>query len=121
MIFSASSQTTDCDPSFGRQWNFTKVEAPAASTRRKLWTPKPSIMRNERGMARSDMIHMTMCIASGVSEMKSQNVSWAVAACGKPRSGSSLAAWITSGNLMASWMKNTGMLLPTRSQLPSLV
>ena len=67
------------------------------------------------------MIHMTMCMASGVSEMKSQKVSCAVAACGKPRSGSIFTAWIRSGNLMASWMKNTGMLLPTRSQLPSLV
>ena len=72
-------------------------------------------------MARSDMIHMTMCMLSGVSEMKSQKLSCAVCACGKPRSGSGLAAWIRSGNLIASWMKNTGMLLPTRSQLPSLV
>ena len=53
--------------------------------------------------------------------MKSQKVSWAVAACGKPRSGSILTACTRSGNLIASWMKNTGMLLPTRSQLPSLV
>ncbi len=72
-------------------------------------------------MARSDMIHMIMFMLSGVSEMKSQKLSWAVWACGKPRSGSCLAAWIRSGNLMASWMKKTGMLLPTMSQLPSLV
>ena len=78
-------------------------------------------MRSERGIVRSDMIHMTMCIDSGVSEMKSQKVSCAVADWGKPRSGSILTAWIRSGNLMASWMKNTGILLPTRSQLPSLV
>ena len=77
--------------------------------------------RNERGIARSDMTHMIMCMLSGVSEMKSQKLSCAVCACGKPRSGSCLAAWIRSGNLIASWMKNTGMLLPTRSQLPSLV
>ena len=86
-----------------------------------MWTPKPSIMRNERGMARSDMIHMTMCMLSGVSEMKSQKVSCAVCAWGKPRSGSGFTAWIRSGNLMASWMKKTGMLLPTRSQFPSFV
>ena len=34
-------------------------------------------------MVRSDMIHITMCIDSGVSEMKSQKVSWAVAALGE--------------------------------------
>jgi hypothetical protein len=121
LIFSASSQTTDCAPSLGRQWNLTKVESPAALTSRNVWTPKPSIIRSERGMARSLMAHMIMCMLSGVSEMKSQKVSWAVAACGNSRSGSCLAAWIRSGNLMASWMKNTGMLLPTRSKLPCWV
>ena len=45
----------------------------------------------------------------------------ALAACGKARSGSIFTAWIRSGNFIASWMKNTGMLLPTRSQLPSEV
>ena len=39
-------------------------------------------MRKERGIARSDMIHMIMCIDSGVSEIKSQKVSCAVEACG---------------------------------------
>ena len=77
--------------------------------------------RNERGIARSDMIHISMWVDSGISETKSQKLSCAVWACGNPRSGSCLAAWITSGNLIASWMKNTGMLLPTRSQLPCLV
>jgi hypothetical protein len=37
----------------------------------------PSIIRNERGMVRSDMIHRTMFMLSGKSEMKSQNVSCA--------------------------------------------
>ena len=77
--------------------------------------------RNDRGMARSDMIHISMWVDSGVSDAKSQKLSCAVCACGKPRSGSSFAAWTMSGNLIASWMKNTGMLLPTRSQLPSRV
>ena len=45
--------------------------------------PKPSIMRSERGIARSHIAHMIMCIASGISEMKSQNVSCALPACGK--------------------------------------
>ena len=62
-----------------------------------------------------------MWIASGVKETKSQKLSCADCACGKARSGSSLTACTRSGNLMASWMKNTGMLLPTMSQLPSVV
>ena len=49
-------------------------------------------MRSERGKVRSDMIHITICIDSGVSDMKSQNVSCAVADCGKPRSGSIFTA-----------------------------
>ena len=44
--------------------------------------------RNERGIARSDMIHIAMWMLSGVSEMKSQKLSCAVCACGNPRSGS---------------------------------
>ena len=64
-IFTASSHIVDCRPSSGRQWNLTKVDLPSASSRRKLCTPKPSIMRSERGMVRSDMIHMTMCIDFG--------------------------------------------------------
>ena len=77
--------------------------------------------RNDRGIARSDIVHITMCVASGISETKSQKLSCADCACGNPRSGSCLTAWTRSGNLIASWMKNTGMLLPTRSQLPSCV
>ena len=38
---------------------------------------------------------------------------------GPSESGSGFTAWTMSGNLMPSWMKNTGMLLPTRSKLPS--
>ncbi len=53
----------ELEPCTGRQWNFTKVDLPAALTSRKVWTPKPSIMRSERGMARSDIAHMTMCMA----------------------------------------------------------
>ena len=121
LIVTASSHSTDCTPSFGFQWNFTKLDFPSAVSSRKVCTPNPSMKRKERGMVRSDMIHMTMCIDSGISEMKSQKLSCAVCACGNPRSGSGFAAWIRSGNFIASWMKNTGMLLPTRSQLPCLV
>src|SRR5437762_13759569 len=53
-------------------------------------------------IVRSDMIQSAMCVLSGFSEMKSQKLSCAVCACGNPRSGSSLAAWMMSGNLIAS-------------------
>ena len=86
-----------------------------------MWTPKPSIVRYDRGMARSDMTHMSMWVDSGWSDTKSQKVSWAVWAWGISRSGSGLTAWMMSGNLIPSWMKKTGMLLPTRSQMPSSV
>ena len=72
-------------------------------------------------MARSDITQVSMCMLSGINDAKSQNVSCADAACGKPRSGSIFTEWMRSGNLMASWIKNTGMLLPTRSKLPSSV
>ena len=121
LSLSASFHTTDWRPCFGFQWNFTNVDLPAALISRNVWTPKPSMKRNERGIVRSDMIHIAMFIDSGIREIKSQKLSCAVCACGKPRSGSCLAAWMRSGNLMASWMKNTGMLLPTMSQLPSFV
>ena len=121
LILTASFQTTDCMPSLGFQWNLTNVDSSAALRKRKVWTPNPSMNRNDRGIARSDIVHITMCVASGIREMKSQKLSCADCACGKPRSGSCLTAWTTSGNLMASWMKKTGMLLPTRSQLPSRV
>ena len=62
-----------------------------------------------------------MWVDSGIRETKSQKVSWADCACGQPRSCSSLTAWTRSGNFIASWMKKTGMLLPTMSQLPSSV
>ena len=69
-------------------------------------------------MPRSDMFHIVWCCASVCNETKSQNVSCALCACGISRSGWGLPAWMTSGNLMPSWMKNTGMLLPTRSKVP---
>jgi len=52
---------------------------------------------------------------------KSQALSCAVAAWGISLSDRGLTAWIRSGNWMASWMKKTGMLLPTMSKLPSSV
>jgi hypothetical protein len=54
-----------------------------------------------------------MCIDSGVRDMKSKirAGSW------RKVTGSGLREWITSGNLIASRMKNTPRLFPTRSQL----
>ena len=39
---------------------------PSALTRRNVWTPKPSIVRYERGIARSDITHISMCGDSGM-------------------------------------------------------
>ena len=44
--------------------------------------PNPSIIRSERGMAGSDMAHISMWVDSGISDAQSQNVSWALPACG---------------------------------------
>ena len=79
-ILTASSQQVDWVPIFGRQWNLTKLASSLSFSRRKVLTPKPSIIRNERGMARSDIAHMIMWVLSGVRPMKSQNVSCALAA-----------------------------------------
>ena len=49
----------------GFQWNLTKWLLPFSLTSRKVCTPKPSMKRKDRGIVRSDMIHMTMFIASG--------------------------------------------------------
>jgi hypothetical protein len=42
-------------------------------------TPKPCIMRSCAGWPRSDITHISMCVVSGISEMKSQKVSCALA------------------------------------------
>ena len=57
------SHTVDWMPSLGRQWNFTNVLSPAVLMRRKLCTPKPSMVRRLRGRVRSLMAHITMCMA----------------------------------------------------------
>src|SRR6476660_6919532 len=53
----ASSHTRECTPSLGFQWNFTRELSPAAFTIRKVLTPKPSIIRYDLGIPRSDMFH----------------------------------------------------------------
>ncbi len=62
-----------------------------------------------------------MCADSVWSDTKSQKESWALLACGISLCGSGFTACTKSGNFTASWMKNTGMLLPTRSKFPSSV
>jgi len=57
---------------------FTKVDLPCLLIKRNVCTPNPSMNRKDRGIVRSDMIHITICIDSGVKEIKSQKLSWAV-------------------------------------------
>ena len=44
-IFTASSQTSECVPATGFQWNLQKTLSPSAFTSRNVWTPNPCIMR----------------------------------------------------------------------------
>ncbi len=62
-------------------------------------------------MPRSPKSQVTWWVDSGLSPQKSQTLS---ASC-EPVYGSRFWVWMKSGNLMASLMKNTGVLLPTRS------
>ncbi len=61
------------------------------------------------------MAQKSVCMVLGWELKKSQAESWAVAAWGISLSGLGFTEWIRSGNLMASWMKKTGMLFPTIS------
>ena len=68
-------------------------------------------------MPRSLITMVTWCSASGSSVQKSQLFS----ALRMLVRGSRFTARFRSGNFSGSRMKNTGVLLPTRSQLPSSV
>src|SRR3954454_667233 len=98
LIFSASFHTTDCIPCFGFQWNLTKVDLPSALTSRNVWTPNPSIKRNERGIVRSDMIHSAMLILSGFRQNKSQEITVGVLSLRKAAFSLFFAALTISGN-----------------------
>src|ERR1700731_1599983 len=63
------------------------------------------------------MVMVTWCSASGSNVQKSQLLS----ALRIPLRGSRLIAWLRSGKRNGSRKKNTGVLLPTMSQLPSSV
>ncbi|OLT36103.1 hypothetical protein BJF82_10965 [Kytococcus sp. CUA-901] len=67
----------ECTPARGFQWNLTSVVSPSALMRRKVCTPKPSMVRSDCGMPRSDMFQMVWCCASVWVETKSQKVSCA--------------------------------------------
>ena len=99
------------------KWNFTQVRSPAALTHWKVWEPKPSMWRSEAGMPRSPKSQVNWWVASGEWEKKSQTLS---GSC-RLVNGSYFCEWMKSGNLMPSRMKKTGVLFPTRSQLPSSV
>ncbi|MNP34231.1 hypothetical protein D3C76_1275070 [compost metagenome] len=60
---------------------------------------------------------VTWCSASGECDQKS-HIIWAFF---RLDCGWRFWVWIKSGNLSGSRMKNTGVLLPTMSQLPSSV
>ena len=68
-------------------------------------------------MPRSLMVMVTWCSASGSEVQKSQ----LLVAERRLVCGSRLTARLRSGNLCGSRRKKTGVLLPTRSQLPSSV
>ena len=69
------------------------------------------------GMPRSDIRMVTWCSDSGESDQKSHM------AVGERRLVAGWRFWVRmkSGNLSGSRTKKTGVLLPTRSQLPSSV
>ena len=54
--------------------------------------------------------HVPQCVRRGLGVQRHEipEVSCALCACGISRSGWGFAAWMMSGNLMPSWMKNTG-------------
>jgi hypothetical protein len=54
--------------------------------------PNPCIIRNDRGIARSDRIHICICVDCSCSDIKSQALSCALCACGISLWGSGLTA-----------------------------
>ncbi len=67
--------------------------------------------RYDAGMPRSPKSQVTWWVDSGDSDQKSHTLSASVL----PVYGSRFWVWMKSGNLIASRMKKTGVLLPTRS------
>ncbi len=67
--------------------------------------------RYEAGMPRSPNSQVIWWVDAGECAQKSQTLS---ASC-TPVNGSRFWEWMKSGNLIGSLMKNTGVLLPTRS------
>jgi hypothetical protein len=73
--------------------------------------------RSVAGMPRSENSVVTWCSDSGDRLQKSH----CMVLLRNPVAGSRFCEWMKSLNLSASRTKNTGVLLPTRSQLPCAV
>ena len=120
---SGTPPTPGCgSPATGFQWNFTSDVEPSACDEAE-GVDAEALHRGVRAGDRPVRHRPTSACGStrAAGDTKSQNVSCADWAWGISRSGSGFTAWMRSGNLMPSWMKKTGMLLPTRSKLPSSV
>ena len=92
----------------GSQWNLVKQRLPSLLMRQNVLTPKPFIMRNERGMPRSDMAHMSVCIVSGARPKKSQALSCAVWAWGISLCGSGLTLRYGGGKQVSAPLRYMG-------------
>ncbi len=68
-------------------------------------------------MPRSPKRYVTWCKDSGLSDQKSH----CIVLSRMPVRGSRFCEWMKSENFIGSRTKNTGVLFPTRSQLPSSV
>ena len=118
----ASSQTREFTPARGFQWNLAKVVAPSAPTSRKVVDAEA--FHHPEGGVDAAIGHVPQRVVLGLGVQRDEvpeGVREPTAPGGSHGRDAGLAAWTMSGNLMPSWMKNTGMLLPTRSQVPSSV
>ena len=93
------------------KWYFTQNRSPPALTHMNVWLEKPSMFRHVRGIPRSPMSKVTWCADSGESVQKSHCMLLSRRCVSARR----FCEWMKSENLLGSRMKNTGVLLPTRS------
>ncbi|MPN04264.1 hypothetical protein SDC9_151500 [bioreactor metagenome] len=104
-------------PCFDFMWNFTQTRSFLALIIEKVCDPKPCMKRYPKGVPRSDIRIRTWCSDSGFKLQKSH----IAVALFKLVFGRRFWVWIKSGNFLASLMKKTGVLFPTKSQFPSSV
>src|SRR5690606_14412268 len=81
------------------------------------WLPNPCICLYPLGIPRSLITIVTWWSDSGSNVQKSQLLLGLL----KLVFGSRLTAWFRSGNFIGSRKKKTGVLFPTKSQIPSSV